>query len=131
MVNLCAPILPGQGAASIILGTDGQEILSHTTVEFQAEEIGQSGLVRYRSANVDLWVKNGLVEQILVHGQYSGLLLQKIRLSSTIDEVRRLHGPVSLDDEDNLVIERVPGLCFEIDVHQYSSPITEIYVFRT
>ena len=52
---------------------------------------------------VDLWVKDGIVDQIMVHDSYRGKLMDKIGLGSTIADIERHIGAWEEDEEDNLV----------------------------
>lgn len=71
--------------------------------------------MRYRSAMVDLWVEAGIVYQIMVHHGYAGKLLGSIGLGSTIADIETRIGPWGEDEEDNLVIQNLPGFCFAVE----------------
>ena len=141
-----APIIPGESAAGIMLGSRIDSILQETAVAFVTEVIENvyvlrsPTLMRYRSDMVDLWVEDGVVNQVMVHDHYRGKALECFGLGSRIAEIEELVGrPVEEDDEDNLVIAGIPGLRFEIKVEGFfhdiqdpavrHAPITGICVF--
>jgi hypothetical protein len=104
-----------------------------------------SDSVRYRSDSVDLWVTSSVVQRIGVHGVYGGKLLDQVTLGMTIDDIEHLIGPCMEDDEDNLAIASVGGLCFDVawqPTHGVKernlrlpevrrSPITWFFVFQS
>jgi len=119
-MNIEAPIIPGESAAGIRLGSLIEEVLNEHTNSFDSGEIVKPTFpirvtTRYRSAMVDLGVIKGKVEQIMVHDGYRGKLMGTIGLGSTIADIERYIGPVEEDEEDNLVIRNIPGLVFEIE----------------
>ena len=142
-MNIEAPIVPGESAAGIQLGSPIEETLKEQEPRFISEEVANPlvllpSITRYRSAMVDLWVRDGIVDQIMVHGGYRGKLMDKIGLGSTIADIERDIGAWEEDEEDNLVIRDLPGVGFEIegyfpglkDPAFRQAPIKEIYVFR-
>ena len=119
-MNIEAPIVPGESAAGIRVGSPIEEILKEQETHFTSEEIVNPFVpfpivTRYRSAMVDLWVKDGIVDQIMVHDGYRGKLMDNIGLGSTIADIERHIGAWEEDEEDNLVIRDCPGMCFEIE----------------
>ncbi len=133
-VNRNSPIVPGEGAASIRLGESVTDILSGTTEVFVAEQVaiagvGDTGSIRYRSATIDLWVKDNRIWQIMVHGAYTGKVLGKIGLGSTLADVEKLLGSVAVM-ADNWVVKGMPGISFEPQTEGTDSPIIEIYVWQ-
>ena len=142
-MNIEAPIVPGESAAGIQLGSPIEEVLKEQEPHFISEKVANPLVLlpiitRYRSAMVDLWVRDGIVDQIMVHGGYRGTLMDKIGLGSTIADIERDIGAWEEDEEDNLVIRDLPGVGFEIegyfpglkDPAFRHAPIKEIYVFR-
>jgi hypothetical protein len=134
MINSKAPIVPGQQAAGIKLGQNIQEVLQGAENIFRAESAiipggGDLGITRYRSPDVDLWVKNGVIWQIMVHGDYKGKVLQEVGIGSTASDVRNKLGAI-LVDMDDLLIEGLPGISFEFETDEDFSPATEIYIFE-
>jgi hypothetical protein len=134
MVDAEAPIVPGQGAAGIMLGEHIQDVMQRARNLFTCEPliiagVGDLGVTRCRSAFVDLWVKNDSIWQIMLHGTYSGKVLGKLGIGSTVAEVRKLLGPFKVDVDD-LLIEGLPGISFEFEADQDLSPAMEIYIFE-
>jgi len=118
MINHDAPILPGKGAAGLILGEQIETLLAKYPDVFGAEEIVNPyvavNVTRYRSPSVSLWEENGHVFQVMVHGDYRGKLDCQIGLGSTIADIQSFCGQCAEDDEDNLTIEGISGLCFGV-----------------
>ncbi len=83
----------------------------------------------YRSASVDVWVRDGRIAQIMVHGAYRGHLPGQVGLGMPLHEVRARLGDTCLDDEDNVVVQAIAGVCIEYDVDSPVSELTEIYIF--
>ena len=140
-MNIEAPIVPGESAAGIKLGTPIEEVLNEHTNTFDSGEVVKPTFpVRvttwYRSAMVDLWVIKGKVAQIMVHDGYRGKLMGKIGLGSTFADIERYIGAWEEDEEDNLVSRDYPGLFFRVegyfpdlgDPAFRQAPIKEIYV---
>ena len=116
-----APIMPGVGAAGLKVGTDVARTVYEASVYGDPEEIvnpyvpGPSS-VRYRSALVDLWAKEGRITQIGVHGGYQGRILNRIGLGATVGDAERLIGRVVESDEgETLEFPDMPGVCFEVE----------------
>ena len=136
-MNIEAPIVPGESAAGILLGSPIEEILKEQEPHFISKEVVNPFITRYRSTMVDLWVREEMVDQIMVHDGYRGKLLDSIGLESTLADIERQIGTWEEDEEDNLVIGDLPGVGFEIegyfpdlkDPALRSAPIKEIYVF--
>jgi len=141
VIDITAPLIPGQNAASIMLGSP-IEILKNDVKMFILESginsIDQSiELFRYCSNDVDIWTKNGAIDQIMVHGSYSGKLMGSIGIGSTISDIERTIGVCEEDEYDNFIILNVPGICFEIegyfpglvDPMYRFAPIKEIYIY--
>jgi hypothetical protein len=148
-MNIDAPIVPGESAAGIQLGSPIEELLNAHTHSFDSGEVVKPSfptlvITRYRSAMVDVWETKGKVETIMVHDGYRGKLMGEIGLGSTVADIERHIGAVEEDEEDNLVIRECPGLFFEIegyfpeyfpelqqDPAFHRAPIKEIYVHIT
>lgn len=140
-MNIEAPIIPGESAAGIQLGSSIDELLSAHKNFFDSGEVVKPTFpvrvtTHYRSAMVDVWVIKGKVEQIMVHDGYRGKLMGKIGLGSTFADIERNIGAWEEDDEDNLVIRDCPGLFFRVegyfpdleDPAFRHAPIKEIYI---
>jgi hypothetical protein len=139
-----APIIPGQSAAGIRIGTPVEAILKKQEIPFITEKIQNPfvahslPLMRYRSAMVDLWAEAGVINQIMVHNGYTGQLRSTIGLGSTIADIEKQIGPWGEDEEDNFVIQNLPGLCFAVEGYfsDLKDPalrlakIIEMYVFE-
>jgi hypothetical protein len=143
-MDIEAPIIPGHSAAGLQVGSPIEEILQEQETHFISEEAMNHHLVsvpiitRYRSAMVDLWVKEGIIDQIMVHSGYRGKLMNSIGLGSTIMDIETPIGAWEEDEEDNLMIRKLPGLCFEIEgsfpglkdpAFRYA-PIKALFVFN-
>jgi hypothetical protein len=138
-----SPLVPGESAAGIILGSSIETVIKPGTL-FQAEEIRSSfviypfPVIRYCSAMVDVWTKAGIITQIMVHDGYAGKLFNVIGLGSTIADIERFIGPCEEDEEDNLIVRDLPGFCFEVegwfpnlrDPAFHQARIKEMYVFK-
>jgi hypothetical protein len=149
MIDLDAPILPGQAAAGITLGAPAAEALRGGDGLFTTEEIisaciqAPSGVARYRSAHVDFWATDGIVTRVMVHGHYRGTLRATIGLGAAPAEVAARIGMPYADESDalhTLLIDGAPGVGLAIatparratDLHDplvWHAPIAAIYVF--
>jgi hypothetical protein len=151
MLDLNAPIVPGVSAAGFHIGQFIEPNSSMGSV-FVLESIhnpyvhsSDGAHYRYRSDSVDLWTTSNAIQQIGVHGAYHGKLLGQITLGMTIDDIERFIGPCMVDDEDNLAITDIGGLCFDVALQPNHfvpdvdwqlpefrfSPITWLYVLRS
>lgn len=138
VLDLDADIIPGAGAAGLRLGTAIGTVLQAHGAVFTAEALYDalrrpSGH-RYHSPSVDLWSHDGTIAQIMVHGNHRGRVAHAIGLGSTIADVETAIGPCAADDEDNLIVTTLPGICFEIgatyaDPDWRHAPIVAMYVF--
>ncbi|HXS01853.1 MAG TPA: hypothetical protein VN724_14850 [Pyrinomonadaceae bacterium] len=128
MIDPKAPIIPAMGAAGIAIGMKISDVTSVAPFEFKVEDRAD-GVRVYRSEMVDLWVRGDSIFQIMVHGPYEGKLLARIGIGSSLKDVEEHIGPVSLDEEDNLIIEGVKGLSIEINPETNPSTIEELYIF--
>ncbi len=140
-MNIEAPIVPGESAAGIQLGSPIEEVLNEHKNAFSSGEVVNLSPsfplnIQYRSAMVDVWAIEGRVEQIMVHDGYRGKLMGKIGLGSTFADIERYIGAWEEDEEDNLVIRDCPGLFFRVegyfpelkDPAFRDAPMKEIYV---
>lgn len=140
-LDVDADIIPGQEdrsgrlAAGAAIGTVLQAPGAVFIAEALHDALGRPSRHRYRSSSVDLWSHDGTSAQIMVDGTYRGRLAPVIGLGSTIADVEAAIGPCAEDDEDNLIVMNLPGICCEIGA-TYADPnwrhvsIVEIYVFR-
>lgn len=123
MLDLDAPIVPGQSAAGYRIGMPIDEMPQEEQALFQPRPVldnrGQpTGQTCYASDHVYLWVDAaGSIYSIGAGNGYRGKLFGSIGLGMTIDDIERLVGPVALDEWDWLSIFGVWGFDFEIDWH--------------
>jgi hypothetical protein len=66
-MNIDAPIVPGESAAGIQLGSLIEDLLNEHTHSFDSGEVVKSSfptlvITRYRSAMVDVWVTKGKID---------------------------------------------------------------------
>lgn len=127
MLILDAPIVPGEQAAGICLGTEIGGVLASIGPHF-VEELGY-GTVRYSTTSVSFWVKNGAIDQIGVCEGYQGKLFDTVGIGSRLADVEATLGRVVEDDEDNLVVLEVPGVVFEVCSDDLER-IGEMFVYR-
>jgi hypothetical protein len=137
-LDVDAAIIPGIAAAGLRLGAPIAPILQAAGAVFAAEPLhdalSRPTGVRYRSASVDLWSHDGTIAHIMVHGDYQGRSAHSIGLGSTMADIEPVLGPCAEDDEGNLIVTNLSGVCFEIgatyaDPGWRQAPIVEIYVF--
>jgi len=137
MPDLHATIVPGRTAAGIVVGTPVSE-LDLAGASFAQL---QDGISVCHLGPVRVWIRNGVVDQVGVQGAYSGSIERSgIRIGNTLRDVVEALGPIFEDDEDNLVVRGVPGICFETEQwrgepggetvdQNLDARITEIVVF--
>jgi hypothetical protein len=137
VLDLDAAIIPGRGAAGIVLGAPASDLELGRASRTQLH----AGVSVYDLGPVLVWTRNGVVDQIGVRAPYAGSIATKgIRIGSTLREVAGACGPVFEDDEDTLVVEGMPGICFETEQwrggpgcetvdENLDAKITEIFVF--
>lgn len=98
--DLDGPIVPGEQAAGIILGTEATNCLARTRPR-QIEHL--PGVTRYDFGQVAIWESSGRVDQIALLPGYRGSIDGVVRIGSTIADVEaHFASPVQEDDEDNL-----------------------------
>jgi hypothetical protein len=79
-MNIDAPIVPGESAAGIQLGSPIEELLNEQKHSFDSGEVVKPSFptlvkTRYRSAMVDVWVRKGKVNQAMAHDVYRAKLI--------------------------------------------------------
>ena len=135
MLNLRQPIEPGKGAAGLSIG-DSVARLSQAGC--QQKRALRDGLELLDFGPVRVWARGGMICQIGVRGEYSGHVQgTEVGIGSPIQEVIDAIGPVVEDDEDNLIVVQLPGLCFETETwhgdhtveENLNAKLTEIFVF--
>ena len=137
MVDLDAPIIPGASAGGIALGSRIQDVLADTGDYFTVKRFppldrpipdwyarldSPPSSTVYTSAAIDLWVKDGKVHQIGVHDGYRGKLRGVIGVGSTLAELAVQVGVWDEDDDGELVVLGLPGLCFDVDALLRGTP---------
>ena len=134
MFDLNAPIIPNISAAGIKIGQSAAKILAAATpASINQIENGQQLCFE----NVNVWTKNGLVDQIGVYAEYQGTIKGIIGIGSTMSDVQAAFGKIIEDDEDNLIIVGIPGCYFETEEWKHGhniennldSRLIEIFVF--
>jgi len=118
--DLNAPVIPGRSAAGVQLRQSINRVLESnnpTDIEDRGE------VTVFRFGEVSLFVREGLIDQIGVHGGYSGTM-RGVAIGTKIAEVNRMLGPVIEDDDDNLAVGGIHGWCFETTefTPQFSEP---------
>jgi len=152
MLDLDAPIVPGEGAAGLRVGARVADLPPTALASFAVERrvnpcLPNAVLTVYRSPAVTLTVENRVIDQIAVHGGYRGALAGDVRVGCSLAEAEARLGPVAADDLGQLVVRDLPGLRFEVadpvpvavpagdvsddEAVSPSAPITAIVVFRT
>ena len=140
-----APILPGVGVAGIALGEPAEAVLRALAgVSVEAEPLintclqAPTGVIRYRSADLDFWATDGVVDQVAVHGAYRGTLADGIGLGATLAEVAEHLGPYA-DDAGMVVVPGLSGVALAVAgslsrhdarTADHQATIVEILVFR-
>ena len=140
MFELDAPIVPGIGAAGIRLGAPVQLIRSLAAVP--RRRLDQT-LEHIELGPVSVWIRDGLIDQIGVAAGYRGAVAgTDVGIGSTLRQVSTALGEVFENDEDNLCVDGLPGICLETTLwadapgretvaHKLDAKIIEIYVFRS
>lgn len=122
-LDLSAPILPGVGAAGLRLGTRvtdlPADLLAQFTLHRQVSSCVPNAVeTTYRTSAVTLYVENRVIYQIALTGAYQGALTGPhgaISLGATIADAEQRLGPVVFDDQDNLTVAGITGLCLDVD----------------
>lgn len=134
MLRLNDEIVPGVGAAGITLGSNIAPVLKGVDPKSISH---LPSCTRYDFGEVCLWESRGVIDQIgIVHG-YTGKISEKIGVGSTLKELESELGEISEDEDDNLIVEGLLGVCFESDAFKTmggtdksdSSKIIGIYVY--
>lgn len=133
-MNLTDPIVPGISAAGIAIHDAIQPILASNTPA-NVDRFGTTE--KYIFEGVSLWVRDGRVTQIGVAAPYSGKILDKIGIGSTLGDVENALGRVSEDEQDSLVVQGSSGWSFDTEPWKRRTArdnrgarVTEIFVFR-
>lgn len=137
MLDLDAAIIPGRQAAGIAVGAPVSDVELKGASPMQLGD----GVSVYDLGAVKVWTRNGVVDQIGVRASYAGLIGESgIGIGSKLREVAEALGPVLENDEDDLVVQGMPGICFETEQwrggpggetvdENLDAKVTEIFVF--
>jgi len=138
-LDLDAPILPGHGAAGLMLGESAARLPAPVPTGRRHESAGRKC---HDFGAVLAWVRDGIIEQITLLPPYRGRIGSgSIGLGSTLREVSHELGPLLEDEHDYLVVEGMPGLSFETGMwrgvpgcetveENLDANVTEIHVWR-
>jgi hypothetical protein len=133
---LDAPIVPGKSAAGISLGDNINDILL-LAAPFTIRDWSQGKC--YQFGSVIVWANGeGKVQQVGLYPGYTGKIAGTIGNGSTIGEIIALLGVVVEDEEDNLMVQGLSGVCFESsEWHSLQSAtadpaatVREIFIFE-
>jgi hypothetical protein len=135
-INIKSPIISGKSIGGIELGTKINNIEEFEN--FEKESIinewfpNPRDFIIYKSESINFWTNKGFIDQIMAYEKYEGKLFEVIGIGSTIRDIEKYISSVYEDYEDNLAIEGIKGLCFEVqsptqDIN--NTPISEIFVF--
>ncbi len=134
MIDLNAPIIPGESAAGIYVGQPISELLGQQN-PIAVEKL--ENVTRYEFGPVWVWTRNDLIDQLGLFQGYNGELPEGIVVGAQMSEVKEKIGDIFEDEEDNLCVINSPGWCFETcqwnNLHDpdenLSVRVTGIFVF--
>lgn len=133
MLDTNAPIIPGKSAGDVEINATIEDVLKQAGEIFEIEYIPDKhigDLTKYRSKDIDIWVRNNKVWQIVVHGNYLGKVLDsQIGLGSTLRDVKNYFGDMTLLME-NIMVKTLPGMSFEPETEEADAKIAEIYIWK-
>ena len=128
-------ILPGTGIGVLRLGASFDQ-LRETIKDFETRDLPDYTLIV--CTNVKIWVskEKDAATQILVFGDFQGKYAGCIGIGSTLSDVRAWLGQSWHDDLDVTILDKVPGMGFELgssdDEYEWdelTAPIECICVF--
>ena len=128
--ELNASILPCEGAGGIKLGSIVSDLFLDTLNAANLIEHRSAETNMYRFDSISLFVSNRRIIQIAVYNKYIGKLDNYIHIGMPKQQVEQQYGMFKLDDEDNLVLADISGVCFEYNVNSAESEITEIFLYQ-
>ena len=132
-------IIPGVAIGEYYIGMKKEDLIKKLGNDYTDQWLG-SGNRRIILENAMIWIDpNGLVSQIGVTKGFCAAYQNKIRIGTTLNEIKKMYGGYeNFYDTYNLI--GVDGLCFELeDVDEYEyisvndiwrSPIEWIFVYR-
>ena len=125
IIDFDGEIIPGHGAAGLVLGTNRIEIDKRLL----------------DSDDITLHFEEDMLTQIGVTGDYKGKLISNLGLGDLVSDFEKVYGPMIEGDEDELTFKNIKGFWFDVDDSKYNSynwwteipklPVTHIYVFKT
>jgi hypothetical protein len=114
VIDLDAPIIPGQSAAGVHLGSSTDSLIQN--VEPEQSQMLSGQVIRLVLGAVSAWSTNGIIRQIGVSEGYRGHLANGVRIGVTIAEVESCCGSSVRENEwDSLIVDGSPGWCFETE----------------
>lgn len=128
-------IKPGVGVGDILLGTNCSFLKEQG---FSRRRM--RGYDIYEQRNIAIICRDNLIDEIVLLNDFPGKLVKNIGLGNTLRELENVYGRLYEDDEDALVLENVPGICFETEKwtgepgdekvqDNLDTKITEIYIY--
>jgi hypothetical protein len=141
VIDLDATLKPGKSAAGLKLGTRAALAADAVSPRKRKQLAAEAELVDF--GPVLVWTKHGMIIQVGVRDGYRGSVANTaIRIGSTLHDVINAIGQVLEDDEDNLIVPSLPGLCFETETwrgdpgnqtvaQNLDARITEFFVYQT
>lgn len=127
-IDLNGPIIPGKGAAGLVLGTLMDDIdrvdlagLIHSSVNtgLLNDTIGWE---TYASDDIYLRFKEGKLDMVGVMGAYRGMTQEGFGVGSMVSDFELVYGKLIEGPDDALTFERVVNLLwFDIDFTDFDS----------
>ena len=112
MIDLGADIVPGRAAAGLALG-DSIVPLRHLGRALAVHESCREAEI-LDLGPVQVWATGGLIEQILVRGEYAGRIARTdVRIESPLGQFVHEVGALIEDDDNVLLFPAVPGISME------------------
>ncbi len=131
-------IIPGEGIGSFRLGTAWAELRGVLVGAYSIQQ--RRGCFAVRTATLWFIVDEvtQAVTQITALGRFQGRVAGQIGIGSTLTDVARQLGAWSESEDDGVVVETCPGICFELgfvpgrdlEWQLQHAPIEFISVFR-
>lgn len=113
MIDLNAVIEPGKSAAGLSIG---DPVVKLSQPDRPTRQTLGDGFELLDFGPVLVWAKGGVVFQIGVGEGYAGYISgTAIGVGSTIQQIINAIGQVAEDEEDNLILANLPGICFETE----------------
>lgn len=130
-------IIPGIRVGKYYLGMSINELLNNLSKEhinYQIQPLNNP--VKIKTSNITFWIKDDLIDQIMVHNNFSGKFRDFIGIGSTLSDVLNFVGNWKsgyYDIAPIYVLVDVPGICFELEDEDYwdekEAPIKYISIY--